>query len=91
MNETRPTIRLDKWLYYARFFKTRALSAKVITKGHVRVNAVKTRKAATLVGPEDTLTFAQEREIRVVQIIATGTRRGPASEAQELYTDLADA
>ena len=84
----RPLIRLDKWLWQARFFKTRTLAAKVVAAGHVRVNSVRTDRPAHRVGPGDTLTFPQAREIRVVRILALGTRRGPAAEAQGLYTDL---
>ncbi|RSK41044.1 RNA-binding S4 domain-containing protein [Rhodovulum iodosum] len=81
-------IRLDKWLWQARFFKTRSLAARVVSGGHVRVNAAKTAKAAHRVGPGDTLTFPQGRDIRVVRICDTGTRRGPAAEARTLYEDL---
>ncbi|NOX74694.1 MAG: RNA-binding S4 domain-containing protein [Alphaproteobacteria bacterium] len=88
MTETRPTIRLDKWLWYARFFKTRTLSGKVVTGGHVRLNSQKVLKASVAVGAGDTLTFAQESDIRVIRILAVGTRRGPAPEAQALYDDL---
>lgn len=80
--------RLDKWLWQARFFKTRTLAAKVVTSGHVRVNSVKAGKGAQMVGPGDVLTFAQSRDVRIVRIEAIGARRGPAAEAQELYTDL---
>ena len=83
----RETLRIDKWLWHARFFKTRTLAAKQVTGGHVRVNGEKVLKPATSVGPGDTLTFAQARNIRVVEIIACGTRRGPAPEAQALYLD----
>jgi len=84
-------LRLDKWLWHARFFKTRSLSAKTVTGGHVRVNARKVSKPATPVGPGDVLTFPQGRTIRVVRILAPGTRRGPAPEAQALYEDLTPA
>ncbi|ARE40062.1 Ribosome-associated heat shock protein [Rhodovulum sp. P5] len=84
----RPQIRLDKWLWHARFFKTRTLAAKLVAGGHVRVNAAKTDKPARKVGPGDTLTFPQGHDIRVVRIIAPGERRGPAPEAQALYEDL---
>lgn len=80
-------IRLDKWLWQARFFKSRSLSAGAIEAGHVRLNGQHVTKAAQAVGPGDVLTFAQGRAIRVVRILATGTRRGPASEAQALYRD----
>ncbi|MFY0692103.1 MAG: RNA-binding S4 domain-containing protein [Paracoccaceae bacterium] len=87
MAEPRDTIRLDKWLWQARFFKTRTLATKQVSAGHVRVNGHKVAKPAMSVGPGDTLTFAQGRHIRVVEIVAVGTRRGPAPEAQALYLD----
>ncbi|MEM6589575.1 MAG: RNA-binding S4 domain-containing protein [Pseudomonadota bacterium] len=82
-------IRLDKWLWQARFFKTRSLSAKTVSGGHVRVNSLKVAKPAHAVSPGDVLTFPQARQIRVIRILACGTRRGPATEAQALYEDLA--
>lgn len=88
MNAPRPTIRVDKWLWFARFFKTRGLAAKVVTGGHVRVNSTKIAKASVSVGPGDTLTFPQGNQIRVVRLVDIGTRRGPAPEAQALYEDL---
>ncbi|MCW8842981.1 MAG: RNA-binding S4 domain-containing protein [Rhodobacteraceae bacterium] len=90
MSDVSPKQRLDKWLWQARFFKTRTLAAKVVTGGHVRVNAAKTSKASHAVGPDDVLTFAQGRAIRVVRIIGLGERRGPAKEAQALYEDLSE-
>lgn len=88
MSEPPQKARLDKWLWQARFFKTRGLSAEVITGGHVRVNSRKVSKAAQAVGPGDVLTFPQGRRVRVVRILALATRRGPATEAQALYDDL---
>ncbi len=81
-------IRLDKWLHQARFFKTRTLSATIVSAGHVRINSEKSVKPSAQVGPDDVLTFAQGRRIRVVRILACGTRRGPPAEAQMLYEDL---
>ena len=80
--------RLDKWLWQARFFKTRSLSAKLVSGGHVRVNSVKVAKPAYSVGPGDVLTFPQGRDIRVIRILNLTKRRGPAVEAQALYEDL---
>lgn len=57
----------------------------------VRVNATRVTKPATPVIPGDVLTFAQGRQIRVIRIEAAGHRRGPAPEAQALYTDLTPA
>lgn len=88
MTEERATIRIDRWLWFARFFKTRGIVTKLVQRGHVRVNSVRISKPAHTVGVGDTLTFRQETDIRVVKIIATGTRRGPAPEAQALYQDL---
>ena len=85
------TIRLDKWLWQARFFKTRTLAATVVAGGKVRVNGVHQSKPARGVGAGDVLTFAQAEVIRVVRIIGCGDRRGPASEAQALYEDLTPA
>ena len=82
--------RLDKWLWHARFFRTRTLAAAQVSGGHVRVNGDKARKPAHAVGPGDILTFAQARTIRVVRVEALGDRRGPAPEAQTLYADLSE-
>lgn len=89
MSDTpRPSLRIDKWLWHARFFKTRSLAAKIVTGGHLRVNGTKIAKASHAVGPGDVLTFPQGRVIRVVRIVALSERRGPAPEAQALYEDL---
>lgn len=81
-------LRLDKWLWYARFFRSRSLAAGIVTAGKVRINGNATVKRAATVGAGDVLTFAQGDHIRVIRIDAVGTRRGPACEAQGLYTDL---
>ncbi|QFT80240.1 Heat shock protein 15 [Roseovarius sp. THAF27] len=83
-----PKIRLDKWLWHARFFKTRSLATKLVTGGHVRVNSQRVSKASSSVKPGDVLTFPKERDIRVIRIVAVGERRGPAPEARALYDDL---
>lgn len=88
MNEAAEKQRADKWLWRARFFKTRSLSAKLITAGHLRINSEKVLKASAVVKPGDVLTFAQGSRVRVIQVDGIGTRRGPAPEAQTLYTDL---
>jgi ribosome-associated heat shock protein Hsp15 len=80
--------RLDKWLWRARFFKTRTLAAKLCNGGHVRSGGNANSKAHHQVRIGDVLTFAQGRYIRVVKVLAVGARRGPASEARALYEDL---
>ncbi|MEM1409773.1 MAG: RNA-binding S4 domain-containing protein [Pseudomonadota bacterium] len=84
----RATDRLDRWLWHARFFKTRSLAARIVSDGAVRVNGVRASKPAASVGAGDVLTFAQGRAIRVVRILGIAKRRGPAAEAQALYEDL---
>jgi ribosome-associated heat shock protein Hsp15 len=82
------SLRLDKWLWFARFFKTRSLAAAQITAGHVRVNGTRAAKPAQAVRPGDTLTFPQGRAVRVVRIRDLPVRRGPAPEARACYDDL---
>ena len=81
-------LRLDKWLWQARFFKTRALAAQLVGKGRLRINQTIVTKAHHRVRPGDVLTFPQGRIVRVVRVVGLGSRRGPASEAQTLYEDL---
>lgn len=88
MNGARPTVRLDKWLWHARFFRTRGLATDEVSAGHVRVNGVKVSKPGRAVGEGDTLTFPQGGRIRVVRVIGIAPRRGGATEAQQLYIDL---
>jgi ribosome-associated heat shock protein Hsp15 len=84
-------LRLDKWLWHARFFKTRTLAARQVSGGHVRVNGTRVEKPAHAVAIGDVLTFAQGRQIRVVRVQDLGQRRGPASEAAGLFADLTPA
>lgn len=84
----RETLRLDKWLWQARFFKTRSLAATLVSKGRVRVNGQPAARPSRGVGAGDVLTFPQGRAIRVIRILALGERRGPAPEARMLYDDL---
>jgi ribosome-associated heat shock protein Hsp15 len=81
-------LRLDKWLFQARFFTTRDLAAEVILGGHLRLNGQHCLKPGHGVGPGDVLTFSQGERVRVIRILDLGQRRGPAPEAQGLYLDL---
>lgn len=89
MDAGEKALRLDKWLWYARFFKTRGLATKVIAGGRLRLDGEVMTKPhrAALVG--QVLTFAQGSRVRVIKILALGSRRGPADEASLLYEDLA--
>ncbi len=85
---TEPSDRLDKWLWHARFFKTRSLATKACNAGKIRISVQAVSKAHHKVKPDDVLTFSQGRHIRVIKVLALGTRRGPATEARLLYEDL---
>ncbi len=80
--------RLDKWLWCARIVKSRSLAAKLIEEGCIRVNRQRVVKAATSVKCGDVLTASLQGGVRIIEIRATGHRRGPPSEAQALYSDL---
>lgn len=82
------TLRVDKWLFHARFCKSRSLAAHLVGGSKLRVNGTLTTKAHYAVKAGDVLTFALGPRIRVVKILDLGTRRGPAPEAQALYEDM---
>lgn len=88
MSEEAGRQRIDKWLWFARFAKSRSIAQKLVMGGKVRVNRDKIDASSRLVRPGDVLTLSLERQIRVVKILDPGTRRGPAPEAQRLYEDL---
>ena len=82
-----PKMRLDKWLAQARFFKRRELASDMVSEGHLRLNGQHCAKPGHGVSVGDVLTFPQADRIRVIRILSLGTRRGPAPEAQTLYSD----
>ncbi|MBV6656311.1 MAG: RNA-binding S4 domain-containing protein [Devosiaceae bacterium] len=81
-------LRLDRWLFFSRLVKSRSLAAKLIEAGHVRINGTKTHQAKAPVGPGDVLTIALPPGVKIIKLLACGTRRGPAPEARTLYEDL---
>lgn len=85
---SRESQRADKWLWHARFLKSRTLAAKLCEDGKVRQNGEAFSKSSQQVHIGDVLTFPQGRQIRVVKIQAIAKRRGPAAEAATLYEDL---
>lgn len=84
-------IRIDKWLWHARFCKTRPLAQDAAASGRIRRNDVRVEKASVEVKVGDILTLGRGRDVVVVRILACGTRRGPAKEAQLLYETLTDS
>jgi ribosome-associated heat shock protein Hsp15 len=81
-------IRVDKWLWYARFFKTRSLASKICRARKIRINGTISSKASATVKVGDVLTFPKADIIKTIEVLAIGERRGPASEAQLLYKYL---
>jgi ribosome-associated heat shock protein Hsp15 len=81
-------VRIDKWLWHARLCKTRALAAQLVAAGHTRVNGMRTDKPGRSIGAGDILTVALGGQVRLLQVLQIGTRRGCASEASLLYTDI---
>ncbi len=86
MAETRQ--RLDKWIWHARFAKTRTTAQKLVTGGKVRVDSEKITNPSRPVGPGNVLTLTMPRQIRIIEIITTAERRGPFEQARMLYNDL---
>ena len=85
------SIRADIWLWRARFYKTRKLSADQISKRGIRISRNgKTRKVTkpgVAIAVGDVVTFGKSVHIRSVEVLDIGTRRGPAAEAAALYRD----
>ena len=84
------SLRLDKWLWAARFFKTRGLAAEAIGAGRVSVNAERA-KPAKVVKPGDTVEIRRPPYEHVVTVRGISDRRGPAAEAQALYEETAES
>jgi ribosome-associated heat shock protein Hsp15 len=87
-------VRIDVWLWRARFCKTRSLAARLVDEGRVRLTRsgqeVRLDKPSRAVKPGDALVFALGGRLHAVRIEALGVRRGPAAEARALYTALGE-
>ncbi|HYI63274.1 MAG TPA: RNA-binding S4 domain-containing protein [Allosphingosinicella sp.] len=84
-------LRLDKFLWFARIVKTRALAQEMAEKGRLRLNGRVVDRAHTPVRAGDVLSFAQRGEVRLLRIEALPLRRGPPAEARALYSELTGA
>lgn len=83
--------RIDKWLFFARAVKSRALAGKLAAGGHVKINDRTSDGADNSVRIGDVLTVRLERHVTVWKVLGLGERRGPAPEAQILYEDQTPA
>jgi ribosome-associated heat shock protein Hsp15 len=80
--------RLDKWLFHARFYRTRLLAQAAASAGKVRLNGVKVDKPGHAIKPGDVLTLGRGAQVMAVRVLALAERRGPAEEARNLYQVL---
>ncbi len=81
-------MRIDKLLWYLRLTKTRSLAQAMAEAGHMRLNGRRIERAAAKAAVGDVLTFVQGERLRVFELVALPTRRGPAPEAQSCYREL---
>ncbi|MFC6788833.1 RNA-binding S4 domain-containing protein [Methylobacterium komagatae] len=77
--------RLDKWLWFARFARTRTLAARLVSDGYVRVNGTRSDNPAKAIGLGDVVTVAAQHATLAVRVLDLGLRRGPSEEAKGLY------
>ncbi len=84
-------MRLDKYLWFARFTKSRGLAQVLAEEGRIRLDGRPVARAATPVRPGSVLTFALNGRVRVIRIKTLPKRRGPAAEAADCYSELVDA
>lgn len=86
------SVRIDVWLWRARFAKTRTLAAALVEKGAIRLThqgrQVRLDKPSRAVHPGDRLVFALGGRLIAVEVAALGERRGPAVEARTLYAPM---
>jgi len=85
----RTKARLDQWLWFARFVKSRSLAARLCAAGAVTVNGCPVKKANHPIRMGDIVVLPQGGWQRTVRVVALGIRRGPASEARLLYEEAA--
>jgi ribosome-associated heat shock protein Hsp15 len=84
------TLRIDKWLWHARFCKTRAIAQEKAASGRIRLNGNRVEKASAVVHVGDVMTLAAGGKVVAVRVLGLGERRGPAPEARLLYEVLPD-
>ena len=89
--EDRDWQRLDKWLWCARVMRARADCARLVAEGVLRINRQPTDKPHARLRVGDVVTLAIRGEVRVMEVQALATRRGPAPEARGLYREIAAA
>ena len=80
--------RIDKWLFCARFYRSRALAQAAASSGRLRLNGNRVEKPAQALRPGDVPTIGRAGQVMALRVLALAERRGPASMAQTLYQRL---
>lgn len=88
---TMERVRIDKWLWHARFYRSRALAQQAAASGLLRLNGARVEKASAAVQPGDILTLPRGGDVLAVRVQALAARRGPFTEATKLYSILESA
>jgi ribosome-associated heat shock protein Hsp15 len=88
--ETDKSQRLDKWLWAARFYKTRSLAVEAINGGKVHLNNNRVKPSRTI-KLEDTISISKPPYEFVISVLGLSNKRGPATEAQNLYQESAES
>jgi ribosome-associated heat shock protein Hsp15 len=83
--------RIDKWLWHARVVRTRSAASALVGAGHVRINGARIDAPSRPVRPDDVVTIALDRNVRVLKVTGYAERRGSAELARGLYEDLTPA
>ena len=86
MTDSLDALRIDRWLYYCRFYKSRSLATAAVSGGHVRINGERTTPGAR-VKCGDRIELVRDRLPYVLDVTAMPTRRGPATEARRCYEE----
>lgn len=79
-------VRIDKWLWHARFYRSRVLAQEAAASGLLRLNGTRVEKPSAAVQPGDIVTLPRGRDVLAVRIQALAVRRGPFAEARKLYS-----
>ncbi|MEO8530653.1 MAG: RNA-binding S4 domain-containing protein [Deltaproteobacteria bacterium] len=82
--------RLDQWIVFARFVKTRTIAVEIIGGGKVRVNGDKVKKPSFAIKAGDVLTLNYASQVRLIRILDVADKRGSPEQAQQLYEALPD-
>jgi ribosome-associated heat shock protein Hsp15 len=84
------SLRIDKFLWFARIVKTRALAQSLAERGHLRIDGRRVERAHVAVRVGDILSFPVAGRVRILRVEALPVRRGPPAEARSLYFELPD-